>query len=109
MLSEPAFWLIIAGTVIVIFGFIGLAFNRNRKSVHVSNGEQQYYPPSIDAENPKSTFGRRRRNDSLVPTIVDSECRWARLCTRGGGPLDETEATKRVSALSSVSEPQRST
>jgi hypothetical protein len=32
MLSEPGFWIIVAGGLLVAIGFIGFAFTRNRQS-----------------------------------------------------------------------------
>jgi hypothetical protein len=39
MLSEPGFWLIIAGAILVGVGFIGLAFSRLRSEMPVHNEE----------------------------------------------------------------------
>jgi hypothetical protein len=62
MLSNLGLWLIGAGMLLAIVGFIGLAFSRNRQGLDHANGEQlapmaeQLAPISID---PPKRFGRR--------------------------------------------------
>jgi len=69
MFSEPGFWLMIAGSLLVAVAFIGLAFNRmgGDPPAHSANVEEQ--EPSIELPVPFSTnattevapvFGRGR-------------------------------------------------
>lgn len=60
-LIDLGFWLIGAGAVIVAFGFIGLAFSRNREHLPDSEENEQHYPALADL--PQSTFGRRTREE----------------------------------------------
>lgn len=48
ILSEPGFWIIVAGGLLVTIGFIGLAFTRNRQS---ATSEQ---PDSMPTDVPNS-------------------------------------------------------
>ena len=53
-LSEPGFWIIVAGGLLVTIGFIGFAFTRNRQT---ANSEQQDSTPT-DVPNSKPEEGR---------------------------------------------------
>jgi hypothetical protein len=53
MLSEPGFWLIVAGALLVMVGFIGFAFSQmgNDREAHDADEEQQS-PSPTDLPNP---------------------------------------------------------
>jgi len=64
--SDPGFWMIVAGTLLVAFGFIGLAFSRMgnemplRRSSKKSNDELQAGDASItELPNPFSTDAKK--------------------------------------------------
>jgi hypothetical protein len=48
MLSEPGFWLIVAGALLVMVGFIGFAFSQmgNDREAHDADEEQQSPSPT---------------------------------------------------------------
>ena len=52
MLSEPGFWLIVAGALLVMIGFVGFAFSQMGNDNNTNGGQQ----PSIRREplNPTS-------------------------------------------------------
>jgi len=57
MLSEPGFWLMIAGSLLVAVAFIGLAFNRmgSEMPIHSANVEEQQSPTPTELPGPLST------------------------------------------------------
>jgi hypothetical protein len=57
MLSDPGLWLIIAGMLLVMVGFFGLAFSQNRKALDQPIDEQL---PQTAIDQPKQ-LGQRSR------------------------------------------------
>ena len=60
MLTEPGFWLIVAGGLVVAGSFIGLVFSRNRDEVHPVLDQMADDPVNLPAwfSTDKKAFGR---------------------------------------------------
>jgi hypothetical protein len=61
MFAQPGFWLMIAGALMVAFGFIGLAFSRMGSNVPANRNQ----PASIPVE-PPNPLPRDRTLDYLM-------------------------------------------
>jgi hypothetical protein len=61
MLSQPGLWLIIAGALLVTFGFFGFVFSQNRQRLDEASGEQAASTP-IDPPKP---FGKKGADNGV--------------------------------------------
>ncbi|MGZ7091210.1 MAG: hypothetical protein ACXVKH_17220 [Candidatus Angelobacter sp.] len=73
MLSEPGFWVMIAGAIICAYGFLGLAFSRIGKEMPVNNADKRPKQEQHAGEtevtalpNPFSTGRRLQREHKAV-------------------------------------------
>ena len=64
MFSEPGFWIMIAGAVLLAFGFLGLAFSRigNEMPDHLRNIEPNGEQASDHLPDPFPTAPNRERD-----------------------------------------------
>jgi hypothetical protein len=66
MFSEPGFWIMTAGALLVAAAFVGLAFSRNddHVPVHSANVEQGQAPTPMELPNP---FATERKTEVAKP------------------------------------------
>jgi hypothetical protein len=65
MFSEPGFWIMTAGALLVAAAFVGLAFSRNDDHVPVHSANQQDQAPTpMELPNP---FAAERKSEVAKP------------------------------------------
>ena len=74
-LSEPGFWLMIAGAVLVAFGFLGLASTRNKEAASETGPQRNdgVHPINPDADPPAPRHKMPPVPRLLVSTRHDNE------------------------------------